>query len=90
MGITNGLQEQFVETGVVSWNFQCAVFEQPEEFRLIGHGWVVPISEMSNGNSRSAACVRTTKRAGSRLFKDPRWTLLPAFDLCQFRASGTL
>merc|ERR1711962_6131 len=89
MGITKALQEQFVESGVVSWNFQCAVFDRPNEFALVGDGWVVPITEIDeNGKGRSAACVRMKKNAGRRLFRDPRWTLLPSLDLCQFKSSA--
>ena len=45
MGITKGLQEQFVESGVVTWNFQCAVFNDPDNFALVGPGWVQGANE---------------------------------------------
>mgnify|MGYP006944965140 CR=1 FL=1 len=86
MGITNALQEQFVSSGVVPWNFQCAVYDHPTEFNLIGQGWIVPIS--TGENARSVACTRTTKNSGKRLYRDSRWTLMPNFDLCQFRQTG--
>merc|ERR1712226_328424 len=89
MGITKGLQEQFVESGVVTWNFQCAVFNDPDNFALVGPGWVVPISDSLDTRPRSAACIRTKKSAGSRLFRDTRWTLAPNADLCQFRNSAS-
>ena len=46
MGITKGLQEQFVESGVVTWNFQCAVFNDPDNFALVGPGWVKGANEI--------------------------------------------
>ena len=38
-GISDGLQEQFGE--IIPWNFQCTVFNSPDEFALVGDdmGW---------------------------------------------------
>ena len=44
---------------------------------------------MVETTNKAAACVKGSKSVSKRVYKDPRWTLMPNMDLCQFYDSGS-
>lgn len=86
--VQKGLDDQFVKSGLLSYTFSCAVFNEPDQFEIIGEGWKVPITPDIVGRPRAAACVKIAKDSNSSIYKATRWTLMPNFDLCQFREKG--
>ena len=86
--VQKGLHDQFVKSGLLSYSFSCAVFNEPDQFEIIGEGWKVPITPDIVGRPRAAACVKISKDSNSSIYKATRWTLMPNFDLCQFREKG--
>merc|ERR1712241_951971 len=89
--ITNLLQSEYSESGIVDFNFQCAVYDQADNAAIIGDAWKVDIPNMNNPSettNKAAACVKGSKSVSKRVYKDPRWTLMPNMDLCQFYDSA--
>jgi len=89
--ITNVLQSQYVESGIVDFNFQCAVFDQAENSLIIGKAWQVDIPSRTRPNqttNKKVVCMKGSKSAGQSLYINPRWNIIPQMELCQFYPSA--
>ena len=38
--------------------------------------------------NKSAVCIKGAKHVSKSLYNNPRWTLMPNFDLCQYYPTG--
>merc|ERR1712131_333614 len=85
--INNLLQSEYVDTGIVDFNFHCSVFDEADNSVVIGEAWRVDIPNMADPTvktNKSAVCIKGAKQVSKALYNNPRWTLMPNFDLCQY------
>merc|ERR1712045_682049 len=91
--INNLLQSEYVDTGIVDFNFHCAVFDEADNSVVIGEAWRVDIPNMADPTvktNKSAVCIKGAKHVSKSLYNNPRWTLMPNFYLCQYYPTGKL
>ena len=45
-------------------------------------------NEFSVKTNKAAVCIKGAKDVSKSLYNNPRWTLMPNFDLCQYYPTG--